>query len=72
MQPVLGNNVRALEGVIRNSTADSLTIAVEQTITETQGIFVSSGTTVAVARPFIESVAVRQVSRRKSTILSSV
>ncbi len=65
----LGNNVREIEGTVTRSTADTIVLAVEQTTTSTRERFVSKGDTVAVPVRLTESVAVREYSRKKSTLV---
>ncbi len=66
LRTTLGEDVREVEGVVVRSRADSLVLLVAETLTGTNQRFVSSGDTVAVARPLIESLKVQQYSRRRS------
>ena len=70
VQPVLGANVREIEGVLVRSTPDSLEMTVEGTFTSTRERFVSSGSTVALARTSVELVQQRQMSRKRSFLLA--
>ena len=62
----LGANVRQVEGTVARTSADSLVLAVQRTLTNANEAFASTGDTVAVPRRFIESVAVQQYSRKRS------
>jgi hypothetical protein len=65
----LGNNVREIEGTVTRINADTIVLAVEQTTTTTRERFVSQGDTVAVPTRLAESVAVREYSKKKSTLV---
>lgn len=66
----LGANVRQIEGVVARSSADTLVLAVQRTLTIAGEGFASSGDTVAVQRRYVESVAVQQYSRKRSVGLA--
>lgn len=62
----LGPGVREIDGNLLRVTADSVVIAVAQTTTVTRERFTSTGLTVAIARPLVEQVSVRTLSRKRS------
>lgn len=68
---VLGANIREIQGTVVRVTPDTVTVAVEQTWTSARETFVSTGDTVAIARQLTEKIAVRQVSRKKSFVVTA-
>lgn len=74
LQPVLGQGVNELEGTVLRSTNDTLVVAIEKMYTIGRQAFGSSGTTAALARPYIEEVQVRTFSRKRTalTIIGAV
>ena len=71
LQPQLGTGVREIDGTILRMSADSIVITVAQTTTDTRERFVQSGLTVAVARPYVQQVAARTLSRKRSVGLAA-
>ena len=62
----LGPNVREIDGIILRATADSVVMTVAQTTTTSRERFISTGVTVAIARPLVQEVGVRTFSRKRS------
>ncbi|MDQ8159450.1 MAG: hypothetical protein P3C12_08580 [Gemmatimonadota bacterium] len=62
----LGPNVREIDGIILRTTADSVVMTVAQTTTATRERFISTGVTVAIARPLVQEVTLRTFSRKRS------
>ena len=68
LQPVLGQGVNELEGTVIRASNDSLVVAIEKMYTLGRQAFGSSGTSAALARPYIEEVQVRTFSRKRTTL----
>ncbi len=66
MSGPLGPNVREIDGIILRTTADSVVMTVAQTTTATRERFISTGVTVAIARPLVQEVSMRTLSRKRS------
>ena len=66
---VVGQNVTEVEGNVVRSSADSLTVAVENTYTTQRQKFASSGTQVSLPLSYIQVVKVRTFSRRRTVLL---
>ncbi|MEI6740432.1 MAG: hypothetical protein WCK74_08980 [Gemmatimonadaceae bacterium] len=66
LTPVVGPNVREVEGTVIRVTRDTLVLAVSQSTTMTGERFVQSGTTVAIATNQMERTGLRQLSRRRT------
>ncbi len=66
LQQALGSDVKEIEGIVARSNADTLIIAVAETLTGANQRFVSHGDTVAVARTLVESMSVQQYSRKRT------
>lgn len=62
----LGPNIREIDGVIVRATADSVVMTVAQTTTASRERFISTGVTVAIARPLVQEVSTRTLSRKRS------
>jgi hypothetical protein len=69
LQPVLGQGVNELEGTVLRSSNDSLVVAIDKMYTLGRQAFGSSGTTAALARPYIEEVQVRTFSGKRTTLM---
>ena len=68
MESSLGAGVRDLRGTVIRAGADSVVMNVEQMWTVTRQTFPSSGSTVAIPRPYIQRVSVREFSRKRTVI----
>ncbi|WP_396202025.1 hypothetical protein [Gemmatimonas sp.] len=62
----LGPNVREIDGIILRATADSVVMTVAQTTTTSRERFISTGVTVAIARPLVQDISARTFSRKRS------
>ncbi len=69
LQPILGQGVNELDGTVLRSSNDSLVVAIDKMYTLGRQAFGSSGTTAALARPYIEEVQVRTFSRKRTTLM---
>ncbi len=66
LRQALGSDVKEIEGIVARSNADTLIVAVAETLTGANQRFVSHGDTVAVARQLVDSMSVQQYSRKRT------
>lgn len=71
VQPVLGNGVLEVEGVVAKAGPDSLWLAVRQVATGPRDRFASTGTQVALPRSALSRLEVQQLSRRRTALLAA-
>ena len=72
LKNTLGANVREIGGVVVRSSVDSLVMTIEETISVANERYSSTGNTVALSRSFVQSVAVRRYSRKRSIVLGLI
>ena len=72
LEGTLGPGVREIDGTILRVTADSVVMRVAQTTSIARERFTSTGVTVAIARPLVEAVSMRTISRRRSLTFAAV
>jgi hypothetical protein len=72
LQSTLGPNIREIDGTILRITADSIVMTVAQTTAISRERFTSTGVTVAIARPLVETVSVRTISRKRSLTFAAI
>lgn len=66
LQQQLGNGVRELNGTIVRVTTDSLEMLVTQTTTLTRERFTQNAMRVAIARPLVQEVQAKTLSRKRT------
>ena len=71
VEGTLGKDVRAVSGIVRSATADSIVLGVTESWTMNGQLLVSSGATVGFPKRWLADVRLQRLSRKKTVVASA-